>query len=364
MTPAPATPASPTRIGALLAAAALASSCTQAGGLESATHHAPPSPSATAKEPYTVAVGGDVHFEGVLRERLEKDPSTAMGPIADVLSEADLALVNLETAVTGGGTPAPGKDFRFRAPDTAFEALDAAGVDVASLANNHGMDYGRDGLADTLDAADRAGLPLVGAGRDAGAAYAPHLAEAGGDTLAFLGAADVLDEHLVESWTAGEDRPGLASAKYEAADRLVAAVESAAEQADAVIVNLHWGLEGDHCPLPHAPDLAGRLIEAGAAAVVGGHAHVLSPGGYLDGGYVHYGLGNFVFYNHAGPTGESGVLTLTLQDGEVTGDAWTPARLEGGVPIPYTGEEAEQATADWEALRDTCSTGLSATPEG
>src|SRR5690606_25133939 len=149
-------PASPTRIGALLAAAALASSCTQAGGLESATHHAPPSPSATAKEPYTVAVGGDVHFEGVLRERLEKDPSTAMGPIADVLSEADLALVNLETAVTGGGTPAPGKDFRFRAPDTAFEALDAAGVDVASLANNHGMDYGRDGLADTLDAADRA----------------------------------------------------------------------------------------------------------------------------------------------------------------------------------------------------------------
>ncbi|MFW5415581.1 CapA family protein [Nocardiopsis sp. CNT-189] len=362
----PTTPATPIRIAALLAAAALLSSCTRAeGDLESATDQAPPSPSpsAEAKEPYTIAVGGDVHFEGVLRDRLEKDPATAMGPIADVLSEADLALVNLETAVTGGGTPAPGKEFRFRAPDTAFDALEGAGVDVASLANNHGMDYGREGLADTLDAADRAGFPLVGAGRDAEAAYAPHLAEAGGDTVAFLGAADVMDEHLIGPWTAGEDRPGLASAKYGAADRLVSAVEDAAERADAVIVNLHWGLEGDHCPLPHAPDLAERLIGAGADAVVGGHAHVLSPGGYLGGGYVHYGLGNFVFYSHAGPTAESGVLTLTLEDGEVTGDEWTPARLEGGVPIPATGEEAERAAADWESLRETCSTGLSAEPE-
>ena len=61
-------------------------------------------------------------------------------------------MVNLETAITTGGTPAPGKQFTFRAPAAALTALKAAGVDVASMANNHGMDYMQSGLADSLAA--------------------------------------------------------------------------------------------------------------------------------------------------------------------------------------------------------------------
>ncbi|WP_017623658.1 CapA family protein [Nocardiopsis chromatogenes] len=350
---------------ALLLSASLTASCgPTAGDLERADTGPSAEPEEPAKAPYTIAFGGDVHFEGALRERLDASPDTALGPIASRLSEADLAMVNLETAVTGGGTPAPGKQFRFRAPATAFDALDSAGVDAATVANNHGMDFGPDGLEDTLANAEAAGFPLVGAGRDEDGAYAPHTVELGGDTIALLGATDVLDAHLMEQWTARGDRPGLASAKNDMQDRLVRAVSDAAETADAVVVYLHWGLEGDHCPLPHAPELAQRLLDAGADAVVGGHAHVLSPGGYAPGGYVHYGLGNFVFYNHNGPTAQSGVLTLTLQDGEVIGDEWAPARLEGGVPVPYEGEAAETATAQWEELRTTCMVGLSAVASG
>ncbi|GAA3729227.1 poly-gamma-glutamate synthesis protein (capsule biosynthesis protein) [Spinactinospora alkalitolerans] len=362
------------RLGALFAIAALATACGTAPTDSSSdlepnadatpADEGPATPSEAPAEPFTIAFGGDVHFETVLRSRLDSDPETALGPVSSVLGEADIAMVNLETAVTEGGTQAPGKQFVFRAPPTALQALRSAGVDVATVANNHGMDFGRDGLADTLDNAEEAGFPLVGAGRDADEAYAPHIVEANGNEVAILGATDVLDDHLIAEWTAGEDKPGMASTKGEMLDRMLRAVSEAEEQADSVIVYLHWGLEGDHCPLPHAPDLARQLIDAGADAVVGGHAHVLSPGGYMGDAYVHYGLGNFAFYNFDGPTAETGVLELTMQGGEVLEDEWLPGRIQGGVPVMYEGEAAGQARDTWEGHRATCTPDLGAEPGG
>ena len=89
----------------------------------------------------TLAFAGDVHFMERTATLLAKDPSTAFGPVAQVLSSADVAMVNLETAVTTRGTPEP-KQFHFRAPASAYGALRAAGVDVATIANNHSLDYG------------------------------------------------------------------------------------------------------------------------------------------------------------------------------------------------------------------------------
>ncbi len=113
-----------------------------------------------------------------------------MRDIAPVLRDADLAVVNLETAITGRGDPAP-KRFVFRAPPTAFRALDAAGVDVVTMANNHGMDYGVGGLRDSLAAAEDADLPVVGIGTDDDRAFAPHYAEVRGQTVAVIGATQV-----------------------------------------------------------------------------------------------------------------------------------------------------------------------------
>ncbi|HEX3200738.1 MAG TPA: CapA family protein, partial [Actinomycetes bacterium] len=124
-------------------------------------------------EPVTLAFGGDVHFEGAIESRLAADPSTTLGPIAGVLRRADLAMVNLETAITERGTPAP-KDFTFRAPPSALTALKEAGVDVATMANNHGEDFGVVGLRDSLAAAREADFPVVGVGRTADEAYRAH----------------------------------------------------------------------------------------------------------------------------------------------------------------------------------------------
>ncbi|MFF4194268.1 CapA family protein [Nonomuraea sp. NPDC001831] len=311
-----------------------------------------------ARRPFTISFGGDVHFEGVLRGRLA-NPGTALGPIANVLRKADLTMVNLETAITTAGTPAPGKQFTFRAPATAFSALKAAGVDVASMANNHGMDYMESGLADSLAAIKRSKFPIVGIGANAAQAYRPFRKTVNGNRVAIIGATQVLDAEFIQSWTATADKGGLASAKDEAS--LLKAVRQARKTSDTVIVHLHWGTEMQKCPNEAQRSLAPKLVAAGADVVVGGHAHILLGAGYLDDAYVSYGMGNFVFYNSTpGTTGRTGVLTLTINGRKVLKDQWTPATIQGGIPIPMTGAARTQAVSDWKALR-SCS-GLAARP--
>jgi hypothetical protein len=300
-------------------------------------------------EPVTVAFGGDVHFEGTIGSRLAADPATTFGPIAAVLRRADLAVVNLETAITERGTPA-GKDFTFRAPPSALTALKAAGVDVATMANNHGLDFGPVGLRDSLAAARAARFPVVGIGRDADEAFRAHLTTVKGQRIAVIGATQVLDSSLAAAWTAGDGKPGLASAYQEA--RLLAAVKAARASADTVIVDLHWGRELVNCPIDRQRALAPKLVAAGADVVVGSHAHILLGGGYLRGA--------FVFYARGGPTAQSGVLLLTLRGRAVTASRWVPAVISNGIPIPLQGPSATQATASWQSLR-RC-TGLSAKP--
>lgn len=328
---------------------------------EVSEENAPDEEAVEESAPLTVAFGGDVMFEGMLRPLLN-EPATTLEPIASQLSAADLSMVNLETAITEGGTPVPGKEFVFRAPAEALEALDHAGVDVVTLANNHGMDFGETGLIDTLDNSEASPVDLVGAGRDIDEAYTPHITEVNGQSIALFGATDVMDEHLIPEWTAGEGTPGLASTKYEMKDRMIEAVAEAAEDVDNVVVYLHWGLEGAHCPLPHAPELADELVEAGATAVVGGHAHVLSPGGHMGEAYVHYGLSNFVFYNFSGPTAETGVLTLTFDQGAVVDSDWAPAQIQGGVPVLHEGDAAEAAHQNWVNMREDCGLPLTDSP--
>lgn len=305
----------------------------------------------------TLAFGGDVHFEGVIRGRLASDPKTAVGPIASVLRRADLAMVNLETAITTRGAP-QGKSFTFRAPASAFAALEAAGVDLVTMANNHGMDFGPVGLADSIQAADDADFPVVGIGRDADEAFRPYRITVNGQRIAIIGATQVLDSNLAGAWTAGDGKPGLASAYR--VDRLLEAVRSARRAADTVVVYLHWGKELARCPIERQRELAPKLVKAGADVVVGSHAHVLLGGGYLGPAYVDYGLGNFVFYARGGVTAQSGVLTLTVRGRAVTKSSWTPAVISGGIPIPIDGSPADRATASWDGLRGC--TGLAAQP--
>jgi hypothetical protein len=124
-----------------------------------------------------------------------------------------------------------------------------------------------------------------------------------------------------------------------------------------VVVYLHWGAELRSCPTHQQRATAQALAEAGADVVVGSHAHVLLGSGRLDGAYVDYGLGNFLWYHDKQP--ETGVLRLTVRAGQVAGDSWVPARIQTyGVPLALRGDRRAEAITAWRRLRDC--TGLMA----
>jgi poly-gamma-glutamate capsule biosynthesis protein CapA/YwtB (metallophosphatase superfamily) len=287
----------------------------------------------------TLAFAGDVHFTGRTLPLLD-EPGTAFGPFADVFADADFTMVNLETAVTERGTPEP-KTFLFRAPPAAYDALHAAGVDVVSLANNHTLDYGQVGLLDTLDHAEAAGMPYVGAGRDAGGAYAPYVTTVGATRLAVLGFSQVWE--LADRWAATDSRPGIAMAHD--TDRAAAAVAAAAANADVVVVYMHWGQEGNPCPTGEMRAFAELMADSGADIVLGTHAHVLMGDGWIGSTYVHWGLGNFLWYSTSRST-DSGVLRLTLRDHEVRRVEFLPGVVsDTGQPVPVTGAVREALLA-------------------
>ena len=304
----------------------------------------------------TLAFAGDVHFEGRTATRLAADPATTLGEATTALADADLTMVNLETSITERGTPEP-KTFTFRAPVSAFTALRSAGVDIATLANNHAADFGEVGLADTLAAIRTSGFPTVGIGADAAGAYAPHYADVRGHRVALLAASQIQDRTLA-AWSAGQSSPGIANA-YD--DRLVAAVRQARQRAEVVVVYLHWGVEGQGCPSADQRAVAARLAAAGADAVVGTHAHLLLGGGFLGPTYVAYGLGNYLWWRDSAYSNDTGVLRLTFAGRRVVSANLAPARIDSrGVPVPATGETAARISRRWTDLAGCA--GLAASP--
>jgi poly-gamma-glutamate synthesis protein (capsule biosynthesis protein) len=300
---------------------------------------------APAAGPVTLAFAGDVNFAGRTR-RLLDDPATAFGPIAAVLRSADFAAVNLETAVTGRGTPQP-KTYHFRAPASAFTALRAAGIDLVTMANNHILDYGTTGLADALAAARTARFPYVGIGVNAAAAWAPYVTTIKGVRIAVIGVSQVAE--LASSWVATGTRPGEANAID--LRRTLTAVRSARRQASVVIVFMHWGTEGQACPDPDQLSLARRLAAAGASIIVGAHAHMLQGSGWLGHAFVAYGMGNFLWWERSYSTA-SGVLQLTLHPHAPLTARFVPAVVSGtGQPIADSGAAARRAAAHYASLR-------------
>ena len=303
----------------------------------------------------TLAFAGDVHFANQLAPLLQR-PDSALAELRPTLGRADLAVVNLETALTSRGAPAP-KTWHFRSPPAALDVLAGAGVDVVSLANNHAVDYGPVGLRDTLAARRDSPLPVVGIGKDAEEAFSPAVVEVEGRRVAVLAATQVPD------WTAfnaaaGAATPGVAVALDPT--RLARAVRDARGKADVVVVYLHWGTDYTSCPDASQRSTSRLLADAGADVVVGTHAHQLQGAGWLGRTYVSYGLGNFVWWRRNSATqAATGVLTLTLQGRRVVEEDWVPLAIEeDGIPRRPGREQAQVQLADRERVRQ-CS-GLAA----
>ncbi len=347
---------------------------TGAGAPASATSPPPPSPSArptTADpEPTTVRLSfaGDVMFEDQLRPLLD-DPESSLEALRPLTADADFTMVNLEAALTTRGTPDPKKleepdnRYHFRSGPEALTALGAAGVDAVSVANNHGADFGTQGLSDTLAARDDGRLPVIGVGRDRADAFTPHRVRLKGQPFAFLAADASFLESEAPSWQAGAGTPGLAAARGPGRAALEGAVTTAAANGDTVVVYLHWGEENSAEVTDDQAALARLLSRAGAAVVVGSHTHRLQAAGWSGSTYVAYGLGNFV-WSHGSSGAETGLLELSVRDGRVVSDEWRPALIprEGGLPVVRAGDDARRAIRDWENLR--AGSGLAPRPSG
>lgn len=316
------------------------------GGDDDTTRDADSDPVRPAEQ-ITLAFAGDVHFENHLAPLADAPDSLA--ELRTSLGAADLAMVNLETALTEGGSPVPGKPFTWRTHAGALDAVAGAGVDLVTMANNHAVDYGEAGLADTFDAIDSSPIPVVGIGRDASEAFAPEILEVRGVKVAFVSASQVHEE-TTTYFAAGPGIPGIASALPR--DRILQAVRDAREEADVVVAYMHWGIEGATCPGDEAIASARDLEAAGADVILGDHAHRVNGAGWVGDAYVHFGLGNFVYYLNTEPAGHTGVLTVTVDvpasdeprpDRPLVTDADWDAMLISGDGIPRRQDHATTA---------------------
>jgi poly-gamma-glutamate synthesis protein (capsule biosynthesis protein) len=358
-------PAAQGATGTPATSGAIATTATGATAKPSPTTAAP-APSNSDPTTLTLAFAGDVHFEDYLQP-VARDPH-GLDELRSSLGAADLAMVNLETAITERGTKI-GKEFHFRAPASALETLQSAGIDAVSMANNHGVDFGRVGLQDTLAAKHDSPIPIVGIGADEQEAFAPAILRAKGLKVAVFGASQVFEMTLAR-YSAGPSKGGIASSTP--VTRLRTAVARASRTYDLVVVFLHWGTDYQQCPDPLSTQTAAALEQAGADVIVGGHSHRVNGAGWLGRSYVDYGMGNFVWWRSHEPDSRSGVLTLSVDVAAARGthrsttpavrDArWTPMLIGAdGIPREPGAADSSRLLALWKNAA-ACA-GVSANP--
>lgn len=259
--------------------------------------------------------------------------------IASELSAADITFANLETPIDDT-LPVSGYP-KFNAHPALLLALKKAGVDIISVANNHAMDAGSEGLKRTLNNIEAANLVFTGAGRTKAEASAIRYLKARDISLAFLAFTYDTNERLPKK---SPDAPGvniLGIASEADLGRASVMVRQARSGADLVIVSLHWGDEYATRPSTWQRRAASELVEAGADIVLGHHPHVLQPIESIEAadgriGLVAFSLGNFISSQNAGVShknkdhgnalrGDGIVLYITA---EKIGDRMTISRAE------------------------------------
>jgi poly-gamma-glutamate capsule biosynthesis protein CapA/YwtB (metallophosphatase superfamily) len=249
-----------------------------------------------------IALGlvGDVMLGRGVDEALKdyKRSEEPWGDALSVLDAADLRVINLECAITTYENPwsRTPKTFHFRAyPSRAVGVLRAARIDACSLANNHTLDFEEEGLLDTLEYLDDAGIQHAGAGGDLEEAARPAILDVpGGEKVALLAFTD-----NEPPFAAGVDRPGTnylpTSLESEVLDRVEAAIAAAHEAgADTVVFSNHWGPNMVERPRELFRRFARCVVDRGADVYYGHSAHVFQGVEVYRGKPILYDTGDFI----------------------------------------------------------------------
>jgi poly-gamma-glutamate synthesis protein (capsule biosynthesis protein) len=268
------------------------------------------------------AIAGDVIPHEAVRQAAAASGQGAEGwtalfsDVSDVFKGADFGFVNLETPVAPAHSHGT-KPFLFDAPIDLPTALKASGIKIVSFANNHAMDQGWAGFAETREHLKEVGLLFAGTSDNAATSFQPVIAEAHGIKVGWLGMTRWLNggrnpdkddlPHVNFFPYAGE--PGAETGATE--EQVLAAVKTARAQCDLLVVSIHWGVEYATAPRAEDVELAHKIMEAGASVLVGHHPHVLQavesyhthdtpptpdgkPGEAGRDTVIFYSLGNFL----------------------------------------------------------------------
>jgi poly-gamma-glutamate synthesis protein (capsule biosynthesis protein) len=235
----------------------------------------------------TFAFAGDVMLgRGVAQVNQGSSWDSIFGTITPQIQRADLAFANLESPLTSAPLLRETNDLR--APKEASRALAVAGIDVVSLANNHALDAGQEGLLDTLTALSDFDVRSIGPQPE------PWVVQVKNLKLAWFALDDTLNPLDL--------------------DELRHTFATLDVSVDLIITSIHWGNELDPAPNDRQRYLAAGLAAAGADLIIGHHPHVLQPISWIWGTgrgrptFVAFSLGNAIFDQAAPPSVRIGAL--------------------------------------------------------
>lgn len=246
------------------------------------------------------------------------EPRRQAQDLFDILRGSDLAIGNLEMPLTETGVPLE-KLLNIRAQPEVAQDLPAMGFDILNLANNHTVDYGWEGLSETVRVVRAAGLKHVGVGESLTQASEPAVMEIEGRRVGVLGCSCLLPTGMA----ATGNRPGLAPLHVETAyevdpyyqmeepgdpscvrirtrirdadlHRMTADIRALRSRVDVLVVSVHWGYGSGEALAEYQQPLAHALIDAGADVVHGHHPHAVHAVGFHRGRPIFYSLGTFI----------------------------------------------------------------------
>ncbi|HEX5169701.1 MAG TPA: CapA family protein [Cyclobacteriaceae bacterium] len=239
----------------------------------------------------TIGLTGDVMIgrtlDGIIEERGYDFP---WGNVLSLMNGTDLNLINLETTLTYSVNEVH-KTFNFKAAPDKVKSLLNANISIVNLANNHILDYGEEGLLETITTLASAGIKFIGAGNNISEALAPVIVDRDSIKLGVLGLTD-----NEPGWKA-TSRPGTnyldISDKRERAV-ILNSIEELRKKCDVLIVSIHWGPNMQKEPPSGFITFAHDMINCGASVIHGHSAHIFQGIECFNNGIVLYDTGDFV----------------------------------------------------------------------
>lgn len=280
----------------------------------------------------SISIVGDILMDSSVRAQINKNGiEYPWEMVKEYFQNDDITIGNLETSITTRGTKWEDKQFNFRSDPNNLKAMKEAGIDVLGLANNHTLDYGYEGLLDTLSYLDKNDIKRAGGGKNKQEAMEGAIIEKNGLKIGVLSFSRVVPD---VKWYATDKRPGIVGAYDPHISEVIVRIEEMKKEADIVILSIHWGVELSATPRKQEMDLGKKLIDAGADIIMGHHPHVLQGVEIYKGKPIFYSLGNFVFGTKNELTSNTMIGQINFIDKDIDNIKIIPCSIIGGRPIP------------------------------